>query len=54
MIWAVDHAQGRVWRIDEKAPAADLVSRVAYHPISVAAADGTVWVGVQEQPFSFG
>ena len=51
VIWAVDHAQGRVWRVDEKAPTADLVSTVAYHPISVAAADGTVWVGVQEQPF---
>ncbi len=51
VIWAVDHAQGRVWRIDEKAPVPDLVTTVAYHPISVAAADGTVWVGVQEQPF---
>ncbi len=49
-IWAVDHAQGRVWRIDEKAPTANLISTVAYHPISVAARDGTVWVGVQEQP----
>ena len=52
-IWAVDHAQGRVWRIDEKAPAADLVTTVGHHPISVAAADGTVWVGVQEHPFRF-
>src|SRR4051812_8301463 len=51
VIWAIDHGQGRVWRIDENAPAADLVTRLAYHPISVAAADGTVWVGVQQQPF---
>ncbi len=52
-IWAVDHAQGRVWRVNEKAPTADLVTSVAYHPISVAAGNGTVWVGVQEQPFRF-
>jgi DNA-binding SARP family transcriptional activator len=48
-IWATDHARGRIWRVDKGA--SRLVTSVAYHPISVAAADGTVWVGVQEQPF---
>jgi hypothetical protein len=53
VIWGVDHVHGRLWRIDEQAPAADLVASVPYHPITIAARGGTVWVGVQRELYRF-
>jgi class 3 adenylate cyclase/streptogramin lyase len=53
VIWVVDHAGGRVSRIDPDTARAVRVVMVGHHPITVAAGRGAVWVGVQEQPFRF-
>ena len=51
-VWVVDHGRSLVWRIASTTAKAEQVATVGYHPISVAAAPDTVWVGVQE--FTFG
>jgi DNA-binding SARP family transcriptional activator/streptogramin lyase len=49
-LWSVDPYAGFVWRIDPVKDRAAKVARVAHHPISVAAGEGAVWVGVQKEP----
>jgi streptogramin lyase len=49
-LWSVDPYSGFVWRIDPVKDRAAKVARVAHHPISVAAGEGAVWVGVQKEP----
>jgi DNA-binding SARP family transcriptional activator/streptogramin lyase len=49
-LWSVDPYSGFVWRIDPVKDRAEKVARVAHHPISVAAGEGAVWVGVQKEP----
>jgi DNA-binding SARP family transcriptional activator/streptogramin lyase len=50
-VWAVDHDKGAVWKIDPRSTEATKLASVAFHPISVTAGEGAVWVGVQERPF---
>jgi DNA-binding beta-propeller fold protein YncE len=48
VLWTADHGSGVVSSIDAVTARAERVTRVAYHPISVAASAGAVWIGVQE------
>ena len=51
-VWVADHGRGLVSRIAAATAQSEQVAKVPYHPISIAAARDTVWVGVQE--FTFG
>jgi DNA-binding SARP family transcriptional activator len=48
-LWTVGPNSGYLWRIDPAAELATRVVRVGQHPISVAAGEGAVWVGTQEE-----
>jgi YVTN family beta-propeller protein len=51
-VWTVSPTDGSLWRIDPTTARAARVVKVGHHPISVAASDGAVWVGVQEEPLN--
>jgi hypothetical protein len=53
-IWTADHASGSVWRIDSAEGRAVPVGDVGHHPISIAAGEGSVWIGVQRRRLTFG
>jgi DNA-binding SARP family transcriptional activator/streptogramin lyase len=46
VIWAVDHASSRLWRIDPTTERAVRVVTVGHHPIAMAAGHGAAWIGV--------
>jgi hypothetical protein len=46
-MWSADNGRGTVWRVPVDTATAGVVTRVAFHPISIAEHAGTVWVGVQ-------
>ncbi|MDQ2910845.1 MAG: winged helix-turn-helix domain-containing protein [Actinomycetota bacterium] len=48
-LWTVGPNTGVLWRIDPATELATRVVRVGHHPISVAAGEGAVWVGTQEE-----
>ena len=52
-LWTADHGSGTVWRIDSAGTRADRVVEVAHHPIAIAAGEGSIWIGVQQQEFKF-
>jgi YVTN family beta-propeller protein len=49
-VWTVSPLDGSLWRIDSRSSRATRVVQIGHHPIAVAAGDGAVWVGVQEEP----
>jgi glutamine cyclotransferase len=49
-LWTIDPYSGALWRIDPTNDRATKIARVAHYPIAVAAGEGAVWVGVQEEP----
>jgi streptogramin lyase len=51
-VWTVSPSDGSLWRIDPTTSRATRVVAVGHHPIAVAAGDGAVWVGVQEEPLN--
>jgi streptogramin lyase len=51
-LWTTDHDTGVLWRIDPTTDRASAFVKVGHHPIAVAAGEGSVWVGVQQQQFS--
>jgi hypothetical protein len=48
-LWSIDPYSGAVWRIDPSSNQAVKIGRVAHHPVAVAAGEGAVWVGVQQE-----
>jgi DNA-binding SARP family transcriptional activator len=48
-LWTVGPDSGVLWRIDPATELATPVVRVGHHPISVAEAEGAVWVGTQKE-----
>jgi DNA-binding SARP family transcriptional activator/DNA-binding beta-propeller fold protein YncE len=50
-VWVVDHAKGRVWKIGLSSSQAVPAVRVGAHPISIAAGNDAVWIGVQKRTF---
>jgi DNA-binding SARP family transcriptional activator/streptogramin lyase len=53
-IWTADHTSGTVWRIDSAEGRAVPVGDVGHHPISIAAGEGSLWIGVQRRTLTFG
>ena len=51
-VWAVDHNNGQLWTIDPATTRARPAVKLGRHPISIAAGDGAIWVGVQGRPLS--
>jgi DNA-binding SARP family transcriptional activator len=49
-LWSIDPYSGVLWRIDPSNDRATKIVRVAHHPVAVAAGEGAIWVGVQEEP----
>jgi DNA-binding SARP family transcriptional activator len=52
VLWWVDPTNGAVSRLDPRTNRAATLTRLPSHPVSVAAAGGAVWVGVQAEPVS--
>jgi DNA-binding SARP family transcriptional activator/streptogramin lyase len=48
-VWTVSPDDDSVWRVDPTTARATRFAEVGHHPISVAAGDGALWVGVQEE-----
>lgn len=48
-LWTVGPDSGVLWRIDPATDIATRVVRLGHHPVSVAAGEGAVWVGTQEE-----
>jgi streptogramin lyase len=53
-LWTADHGSGAVWRIDRADGGSVPVADVGHHPISIAAGEGSVWVGVQGRKLTYG
>ena len=51
-VWTVSPPDGSLWRIDPTTSRATRLVEVGHHPIAVAAGEGAVWVGVQEEPLN--
>jgi class 3 adenylate cyclase/streptogramin lyase len=49
-VWAVDHDKSLLWRIDASSAEATRVAKLGSYPISMAAGEDAVWVGVQKRP----
>ena len=49
-LWTIDPYSSALWRIDPSNDRAAKIARIAHYPIAVAAGEGAVWVGVQEDP----
>ena len=52
VLWWVDPMNGGVSRLDPRTNRATTLTKLPRHPVSIAAGGGTVWVGVQAEPFS--
>jgi DNA-binding SARP family transcriptional activator/DNA-binding beta-propeller fold protein YncE len=50
-LWVIDHASGVLSRIDRAQTTSAPVAKIGWHPISVAATQNVVWVGVQRDEF---
>ena len=51
-VWTVSPPDGSLWRIDPTTSRATRFVEVGHHPVAVAAGEGAVWVGVQEEPLN--
>jgi DNA-binding SARP family transcriptional activator/streptogramin lyase len=50
LLSAIEHDRGLVWNVDTTTGRLTRITRLAYHPISVAVRNRAVWVGVQARP----
>jgi streptogramin lyase len=53
VVWAVDHATGRLRRIDAVAARATGSVEIGHHPVSVGVGQDAVWIGTQEEPLRY-